>query len=1153
VPTGGVGNPWGLSVAPDGSIWGAYVNWGVVKIAADSDGSVAPTRAWTLGRPFRILEDDNGYLYVSQLENRKVLVFAPGAGAGSSPIRTLDVWARGLVMDINGDLVTASDGYLRVFEPGASTNNFPIKQININGNANDIGIDSEKRIWVTAEGKVKVYNPELQNQSVPVLQSTADWANKLNNPENIAVSQTTPGLFAVSTYNNGVRTYDWSTILPAVPPASEPSIDSARIDGDYRIAGTLTATPGVLTGYPDGVLTYKWQTRDSVSGTWSDIAGVTDATYEPVLGDTYKYLRVAITITNSEGSDTAYSAGTTKLGHGYVRTPSAYIGGSQTKLTTDPWTLRRLDNGNILVANRFGNVSEFAAGASFNAAPIREISVAGYQNPSGLSVNEDGTIWISYEGSKVVKVAADAGLNATPLQTIDPTGSCRVGSVVQDSNGFIYAPCWYLSEVLVFAGDADVNSAPVRRIPTLPYGFSVRIDPAGNIAFPGNGGYRTFAPGGAGTSNDPIISKDMNTHVRDVTWDDQGNAIFAVSDGFWIYRADFSDYVNSGAPATRVYNDGWSNFGNYGASVEFDPVNDQIISPRQGGTPQINFWDLSLVIEGDPVQPGAPVNVRVAESDASLTVTWEAPTGSVDEYTVRVTGGEEPFTCTTNLLTCSFDDRDGVENGVTYTVIVASHKSWLSTDAGGVSAIANPSAPQAVTNVQTSIGDRTFTITWDAATGEVTNYVVTATSGSASFVCTTSSTSCTFGQLDGVTNFVDYSVTIKTVRRSVFAITEAITVSPGLPGKVTGVTATGLNEEIVVNWTVPVGIITSYTATAAIGNLTYSCDQEDPTATSCTISGVTNGSTYSVTVVARRGELEGPSSDAVQTSVNQAPIISDFSVQGTVQSGRTLRVTDLSVVGSPTPTVTYQWQSAADEEGPWLDLPDADGLTFELTKPDVGRYFRFMVTASNGIGESDNQMSEVLGPVLNLSGSTENTARAITGLRGVATNGKVKLSWDAVKGITADSYTITVTGGGPRKVLTVNGVTLTSVVKGLKNGTTYSFSVVATGYNESKSKTITVMPIDFLGKVGRVSAVVKATTLTLRWVRPVGTSPVAAYRIVLKSLTKGAPDVEVASNTATVTIAKLVKGATYRLSITGRNSLGLGSVYSYPKVINVAK
>jgi hypothetical protein len=64
---------------------------------------------------------------------------------------------------------------------------------------------------------------------------------------------------------------------------------------------------------------------------------------------------------------------------------------------------------------------------------------------------------------------------------------------------------------------------------------------------------------------------------------------------------------------------------------------------------------------------------------------------------------------------------------------------------------------------------------------------------------------------------------------------------------------------------------------------------------------------------------------------------------------------------------------------------------------------------------------------------------------------------------------------------------------------------------------------------------------------------VAAYRIVLKSLTKGAPDVEVASNTATVTITKLVKGATYRLSITGRNSLGLGSVYSYPKVINVAK
>ena len=63
----------------------------------------------------------------------------------------------------------------------------------------------------------------------------------------------------------------------------------------------------------------------------------------------------------------------------------------------------------------------------------------------------------------------------------------------------------------------------------------------------------------------------------------------------------------------------------------------------------------------------------------------------------------------------------------------------------------------------------------------------------------------------------------------------------------------------------------------------------------------------------------------------------------------------------------------------------------------------------------------------------------------------------------------------------------------------------------------------------------------------------AAYRVVLNSLTKGAPDVEAVATSPSVTIAKLVKGASYRLTITGRNSLGLGTVYTHTTVIKVAK
>ena len=337
------------------------------------------------------------------------------------------------------------------------------------------------------------------------------------------------------------------------------------------------------------------------------------------------------------------------------------------------------------------------------------------------------------------------------------------------------------------------------------------------------------------------------------------------------------------------------------------------------------------------------------------------------------------------------------------------------------------------------------------------------------------------------------------------------------------------------------------------GANTLTCETTDPSATSCTINGATIGSSYDVSVVAHRGELNGTASDAVEAVVNQEPVISNFTVTGTVQSSKTLRVTGLLVDAFPAATVSYQWQSAATSTGPWIDLADETDLALDLTKQDVGRYVRFVVVATNGLGDDVRRESNVLGPVLNVGGTTDNAGLPIAGFRGDAGNGKVTLSWDRVKGVTAESYTISITAGGRTQTTTVTGATLTKVVTGLVNGTTYSFSVVATGHNETRSKVIEVMPITLLGVVSKVSGVVKATTLTLKWTRPAGTSPVAGYRIVLKSLTKGVKDVEAVSSTPTATIARLAKGASYRVTITGRNALGLGTAYTYATVIKIAK
>jgi hypothetical protein len=1151
VELGGGQNGYGVSVAPDGGIWSAYYsNGGVAKIAAPVDGVVSPIRRLNVdGSAWRVIEDDNGYVYVSTPDNQRVSVYAPDAERTDAPIRVLSAQAYGLGIDIDGNLLAAGPYYLRVFEPGASDNNNPIKMVphfpgGGGGTAQDLAVDAQKRIWMTVDGVIKIYNPEIQNQSVPALVKSADAVNKLNNIMNLAVSRTTHGLFAAASEGGGIQVYDWSTIVPAVPPASEPGIASAQIDGDYRIGGNLTASAGALTGYPDAVLTYQWQRSDSAAGPWTDIEGATDVKYVPVLGDNYKYLRVGISATNSEGTDTAFSDGTTKLGHGSVRSPISYIGGSNSPLGKGNG-IHLLANGNLLVADNLGMIYEYAAGSTFNAAPIREISAAGYAGRAiaNMGVNPDGTIWISYDAYRIVKVAADAEKNATPLQVINP--NCWHGSMVEDADGLVYVAC-YQGEVKVFAADANENSSPVRSIPADWAVRSVRLDPQGNIAVPGNNNYRTYAPGGQGTSNTPIFDHALPRYAGDVVWMD-GHIIFATGDGIYAYLEDFSDYTE-GRPALSIYNDGWVS-----GETAYVTVRDGVLMASPMDTKIVYAFDWELLKAGDPVQPASPSNVQIVSGDEYFDVTWDAVAPPLDDYTVTVTGGTEPFTCQTTDLKCSFIGSDGVVNGVTYTVVVSSWNSWLYTDSGGVQATPNPSYPAPVTNVVAAVADESFQITWDASEGEVTRYEVTATGGVEPLTCTTQLLTCTFTLAGGVVKYLDYTITVKTVRRSVSATSDPITTSAGLPGKVSEVTASGLDREIEVNWAVPVGVITGYTASAVRGTTTLTCSSTDAADTNCTITDAIAGGEYSVSVVAHRGDADGPRSDAVEIDVDQTPNISNFTVDGTVQSSKTVRILGLAVEMFPVGQVTYQWQSAASNTGPWIDLPEEEGTSLDLLKRDVGRYIRVVVTASNGIGEGAVRESAVRGPVLNVGGTTDNSGLAITGLRGVAGNAKVTLSWDRVKGVLAESYTIAVTGGKRPQTITVSGVTLTRVVTGLTNGTDYTFTVVATGREETRSKAITVMPIALLGIVTKVSDVVKTTTLTLKWTRPAGTSPVAGYRVVLKSLTKGAKDVEVVTTTPTATIARLAKGASYRVTITGRNSLGLGAIYTYPKVIKIAK
>ena len=82
---------------------------------------------------------------------------------------------------------------------------------------------------------------------------------------------------------------------------SAPSSVSASIDGEARVGSTLSATSSYVG--VDGQVSYQWKRSNEIGiGTFTNISGATDQTYTLQSGDSGKYIRVTVTVSNFFGS-----------------------------------------------------------------------------------------------------------------------------------------------------------------------------------------------------------------------------------------------------------------------------------------------------------------------------------------------------------------------------------------------------------------------------------------------------------------------------------------------------------------------------------------------------------------------------------------------------------------------------------------------------------------------------------------------------------------------------------------------------------------------------------------------------------------------------------------------------------------------------------
>jgi titin len=283
------------------------------------------------------------------------------------------------------------------------------------------------------------------------------------------------------------------------------------------------------------------------------------------------------------------------------------------------------------------------------------------------------------------------------------------------------------------------------------------------------------------------------------------------------------------------------------------------------------------------VAPNAPSSVTVTPGRGSLNVTWSAPTSGEPptSYVVSIPGQPDCTVLAGQPLSCDFT---GLTPGTSYTATVTAVTSAGSssgvTGAGTPLSLTTP--PAAPTGVTSTSADGSLVVTWTAPTTGYapTSYTVSIPGQSDCVVNLVANPgaalSCTFS---GLTNGTNYTATVTPSNSAGAGTAATASGTPyGTVNSATGVTASVTNgTSATVSWTAPSSIgggsITGYTVYAydANGNQVGSCTT---TGTTCVVSGLTKGQTYSFKVETQTNHGNSALSSRITLvlPLNQGPV-----------------------------------------------------------------------------------------------------------------------------------------------------------------------------------------------------------------------------------------------------------------------------------------
>jgi uncharacterized repeat protein (TIGR01451 family) len=774
------------------------------------------------------------------------------------------------------------------------------------------------------------------------------------------------------------------TSVITAAPAAPSNTALPTISGTTQVGQVLTGTTGTWSGNPAPTFTYQWRRCDASGSSCSDIGGATASTYTLVAADTGGTIRIVVTGTNASGNASATSSQTSTVTLAPANTVAPSISGSATAgqvLTADPGTWTGSPSPTLSYQWRRCD----AAGA--NCVDISGATASTYTAVSGdvgatLRVVVTGTNSAGSASATSAQTATIAAAPAAPVNTVAPTisGTTTVGQTLTASTGtWTGNPSPTLSYQWRRCDASGNTCADIGGATSLTYSL-VTADAGSTIRVVVTGTNGSGSASATSAQTAAVTLAPANTVAPSITGTPQVGQILTANPGTWTgspaptYGYQWRRCDSSGASCTDIPGATASTYtlvnGDLGATLRV-----AVTGTNSAGSASATSAQTAVVSSA----PAAPSNA-IAPSISGTTTVGQTLTANPGTWT----GNPSPTLsyqwqrCDASGNNCS--DISGATSS-TYVLSGSDAGSTIRVVVTGSNASGNASATSAQTAVVASPPLNTVapTISGTAQQGQTLTANVGTWAGTPTPTytyqwrrCDTSGNNCL--DIAGETGSTylsagaDVGMTLRVVvtgtnsagsASATSAATSTVTAAPAAPSNTVAPTISG---------TTTVGQV--LTATGGTWNgtpaptLAYQWRRCDASGGNCIdITGATTstytlvsadaGSTIRILVTATNGSGSANAS-SVQTAVVAASPANTVtpSITGTTMVGQVLTANSGTWTGTPTPTLTYQWQRCDANGANCVAIPGATAATYALTTADLGSRLKVVVTGTNASGSA---------------------------------------------------------------------------------------------------------------------------------------------------------------------------------------------------------